>query len=130
MANGGWYGTKEEWDRIEKPLLSIDPILEQFAKENNLVVTRNLKDWPERSMAWGNDVSCLIQLYLVDDKLLTFNLWLCVTQDRATKRYWKNETPIKEKQASEFKDTLFEQLVEGHQKVLEWSKNKKELKLV
>ena len=127
MANGGWYGTQEEWDQIEKPLLEVDPILEQFAKENGLTVTRNLKDWPERSMVWGNDVRCLIQLYLVDEELLTFNLWLCASQDRGSKRYWKHETPIKETQTAEFKDTFFAQLVEGHQKLLRWSKNHNEL---
>jgi len=129
MANGGWYGTQEEWDRIEKPLLELDPIIEKFAEENNLVVTKNHKDWPERSMTWGEDVRCLIQLYLADDKALTFNLWLCASQDRGSKRFWKRETPIKEKQVPQFEGSLLEQLAEGHLKLLGWSKNTSEMEL-
>ena len=54
MANGGWYGTKEEWQRIEKPLLEIDSIVDDFANELSLSVSKNHKDWPERSIEWGN----------------------------------------------------------------------------
>lgn len=96
MANGGWYGTKEEWERIESPLLEVDSIINDFAKEAGLSVTKNHKDWPERSIVWGKDIRSLIQLYLANEKSLTFNLWLCASQDRGTKRYWKQETPVKE----------------------------------
>src|ERR1700722_9853481 len=102
MANGGWYGTKEEWNRIEAPLLEIDPIVSDFAEKFGLTVRKNNKDWPERSLVWGDGVHCLIQIYLVDQKLLTFNLWLCVSQDRENKRYWKQEFSIKEKTMNDF----------------------------
>ena len=89
MANGGWYGTKEEWDRIEAPLKLLDPELERFARKYELLVTKNHKDWPERSVRWGDDIGCLIQLYLVDETKLTLNLWICTFQDRGDARYWK-----------------------------------------
>ena len=121
MANGGWYGTKEEWERIEAPLLDVDPILDDFASEAGLTISKNYKDWPERSVVWGGDIRCIIQLYLVDEKDLTFNLWLCASQDRGHKRFWKRETPIKEQRVGQFRDRLAEELREGHKKVVEWS---------
>ena len=50
MANGGWYGTKEEWERIERQLLEIDPIITGFAGDYGLNVTKNHEGCPERSM--------------------------------------------------------------------------------
>ena len=52
MANEGWHGTQEEWGRIERPLLELDPVIDDFAKRARLAVTKNLKDWPERSLRW------------------------------------------------------------------------------
>jgi hypothetical protein len=60
VGNGGWYGTNEEWNRIEAPLKLLDSELDRFARKHRLRVTKNLEDWPERSLVWGNDVRCLI----------------------------------------------------------------------
>lgn len=123
MANGGWHGTQEEWQRIEAPLLGIDSIIESFAAELALPVHRNYKDWPSRHIEWGSEVRCLIQLYLVNQDALTFNLWLCASEDRANKRYWKQETPIKNMPVSEFAGSLQAHLQEGHRKLMGWYKN-------
>lgn len=124
MANKGWYGTKEEWELLEKPLLDVDSIIEEFAKEFTLAVSKNHKDWPERSIVWGKEVRCLIQLYLVDEKSLTFNLWLCAFEDLGNKRYWKHETPIRQKKIPEFREDLASQLRASRKKLLDWSNNK------
>ncbi len=129
MANGGWYGTKEEWERIEGPLLDLDSILDDFASEVGLTISKNYKDWPERSFVWGGDVRCLIQLYLVDEKELTFNLWLCASQDRGRKRFWKQDTPIAGQRIEQFKGRLAEELREGYRKLVEWSSSAGELEL-
>ncbi len=50
MANGGWYGTPEEWKRIERPLLDLDPAIAEFARKIGLTVSKNPKDEPERSL--------------------------------------------------------------------------------
>ena len=124
MANGGWYGTKEEWDQLEKPLLEIDPIIYAFAHSKMLSVTKNHKDWPERSITWGTDIRCLIQLYLVDKKELTFNLWLCASQDRGNKRFWKQENAIEEKCVEDFKENFSDTLQKSYDKLIQWSANK------
>ena len=127
MANGGFYGTREEWERMEKPLLEVDPIIQAFAKEFGLAVSKNHKDWPERSIVWGDEVRCLIQLYLVDKNSLTFNLWLCASEDFGSKRYWKHDTLITQKHIPEFREKLASLLRESRKILLDWSNNKNQL---
>lgn len=91
MGNGGWYGTQEEWQRVETPIKTLDPELERFADLHGLSITRNHKDWPDRSMVWDAGARCLIQLYLADAETLGINLWICTSQDRERERYWKHE---------------------------------------
>lgn len=101
MGNGGWYGTKEEWRRIEVPLLKLDQILESFASSHQLTITRNHKDWPERSIEWGGDVRCLIQMFLDDEHTLAVTLWICASQDRGHSRYWKQSNLAKAVQSED-----------------------------
>jgi hypothetical protein len=88
MANG-FSGTKEEWNRIESPLRALDPTLSRFAKRHGFSFGKNCRNWPERSLRRAGPVERLIQIYLVDQKSLTFNLWLCASEDRGRERYWK-----------------------------------------
>jgi hypothetical protein len=92
MANGGWHGTQEEWQRAEAPLLKLDSTLEKFSHDTGISLTRNHKDWPERSLKWtSNNVHCLIQIYLDDLEELNLSFGVCAYQDRDGLRYWKNE---------------------------------------
>lgn len=129
MANGGWYGTREEWDRIEGPLLELDPIIDDFGKVAGLVVTKNLKDWPERSLKWGEDIRCLVQIYLADATSLNWNIWICCSQDREGKRYWKRDFLVKEKTCEDFKNRLPSLLAEGRARLIEWSGQPESLEL-
>jgi len=123
MANGGYWESAVDWKRVEAPLLEIDSFFSDFAKEFGLEITKNHKDWPERSVVWGNNIRCLIQLFLADEKLLTFNLWLCASQDRFGKRYWKQMSPIKGRPIAEFKDSLPTLLREGRAALDSWVEN-------
>jgi len=127
MANGGYFN-EQQWQKFEKPLLAVDSIINEFAESNGLEVTRNHKGWPERSMVWNNNnVHCLIQLYLASKDSLTFNLWLCASQDRGRERYWKQESPIKNRPIPEFSEQLFELLEEGREKLINWSNDPSEM---
>jgi hypothetical protein len=88
MPNG-FRGTDEAWARLEAPLLVLDPVLETFAREHDLSLARNYHNWPERSLKWGAPIERLIQIYLEDDTALTWNVWLCASEDRGAARYWK-----------------------------------------
>jgi hypothetical protein len=107
----------------EAPLKLLDPELDRFARKHGLTVTKNLKDWPERSLVWGTDVRCLIQVFLVDQSALTLNLCLCAWQDRDGSRFWKNETPRKEERASEMAADLLDLLEAGKCKLDLWSEH-------
>ena len=121
MANGGYF-TEQRWQKIESPLLGVDSIINEFAESNGLEVTRNHKGWPERSIVWNhNNVRCLIQLYLASEDSLSFNLWLCASQDRGRERFWKQENPIKNRTIPEFSEQLSVLLEEGREKLLKWS---------
>jgi hypothetical protein len=52
---------------------------------------------------------------------LTLNLWICASQDRDGNRFWKNETPRKEEQASDMAADLFNLLEAGKRKLDHWS---------
>jgi hypothetical protein len=129
MANGGWYGTKEEWDRIEGPIKSLDPMFEQFARKHDLVVTKNLKEWPERSIRWGNNVRCLMQAFLVDKTSLAVNFWICAYEDRGEGRYWKQEMLRQTVQASDLQNEGEKLLETGKRRLDHWSANPEELEL-
>jgi len=90
MPNGH-HGADEEWKRLEAPLREVDGAIEAFANRHGIPIGRNYHNWPERSLRWGSDLERLIQIYLQDEQRLTWNLWLCVSQDRGRQRFWKRQ---------------------------------------
>jgi hypothetical protein len=130
MANGGWYGTKEEWDRLEQPLTLLDDSLTKFATNEGISVSRNLKDWPERSLVWGKQTRCLIQIYLIEESALKFNFWICASQDRDLKRFWKNEFVKERVSIEEIRDDLPFLLSEAKRKLDEWATQPEQLEFV
>ncbi|MEX0921439.1 MAG: hypothetical protein WDZ84_01575 [Rhodovibrionaceae bacterium] len=120
MANGGWYGTEEEWERIEAPFISLDTKLENFAALHCLQITRNHKSWPSRSMEWGEELRCFINLYLDDEETLGINLWICVSEDRGLKRYWRHEFLCNGTSLDEIAPRLHELLTIAKARLDEW----------
>jgi len=89
MPNG-FHGSKNEWERMEAPLLRIDHVLESFASSHELQLRRNYHNWPERSLMWNSSgVKKLIQIFLHDEQKLTFTVWICASEDRGAGRFWK-----------------------------------------
>lgn len=127
MANGGWYGTDEEWVRVEAQLKLLDAELDRFACKHGLAVTKNLKGWPERSLVWGTDVRCLIQVFLTDNSALTLKLWICASQDRDGSRFWKHEMLRDGVHAAELASELSDFLEAGKRKLDYWSAHPDEL---
>lgn len=127
MGNGGWYGSDEEWRRIEAPIKLLDPELEHFARLNSLTITRNRKNWPDRSVAWDNGVRCLIQLYLDDADTLGINLWVCASQDRGRDRYWKQDFLCKGASVEDIAPRLSELLGTAKTRLDHWSSHPDQL---
>jgi hypothetical protein len=120
MANGGWYGTPEEWQRLEAPLLQVDSCIERFAREHSLNLSKNHKEWPERSLTWGENPRCLIQLYLAEEEDLTWNLWLCCSEDRGGERFWRKEFAVRGQKLEQFIMDLPKLLDESLKQLNDW----------
>ena len=127
MANGRWHGSKEQWDSIEAQLCEVDPVIAQFTSGLRLPFSKNQKDWPERSISWGSDIRCLIQLYLLDPDRVSWNLWICCSQDRSGGRFWKREFLIRDKRLEEFKHSMSELLAVAREHLIAWSERPDEL---
>jgi hypothetical protein len=127
MANGGWFGTSEEWQRLEGPLLTIDPILERFAGTHGLMLSKNAKDFPERSLRWGDNPSFLLQVYLDNDSGPLWNLWLCCSEDRKDERYWRTDFAVRGELLESFRDRLPVLLEESFNRVQVWGANPDQL---
>ena len=77
---------------MEAPLLKIDALLVSFAAQHGLTSRANYHNWPERSLAWSaGSIQKLIQIYLEDERGLTFNLWISASEDRGPERFWKQQ---------------------------------------
>lgn len=120
MPNG-FHGKRSEWKRITKPLNKIDRVLKRFASERELKLLSNTKNWPERSYRWGYPIERLIQVYLVDEAQLTWNLWICAVEDRADGRYWKREILREKVDIEEMSDDLLNLLREAYSLVTSWT---------
>lgn len=127
MANGGWYGTSEEWQRLEGPLLTIDPVLEAFSVRHGIELLKNEKDSPGRSFRWGDNPGFLIGFSLQDEATLSWNLWLCCFEDRDDSRYWRNEYAIREEPVEAFGPQLDSLLEESFARVEAWGANPEQL---
>lgn len=121
MPNGH-HGSDAEWERLESPLRQLDGVIEAFAKAHSLAVSKNARGWPNRSMRWGDPLSRLIQIYLEDEKQLTFALWVSAYEDRDGVRYWKKHTLRERMTAEVLLGELPRDLVEAFDRVSSWSK--------
>jgi hypothetical protein len=90
MANG-FHGPQSQWETLEMPLRALDVELQAYAERNGVALTTNSRNWPDRSLVWGHSIRRLIQIYLADESRLTYSFWLCASEDRGNKRYWKKQ---------------------------------------
>jgi hypothetical protein len=119
MPNGH-HGTEEEWKRLEAPLREIDPAFEAFARRHKLSLGRNYHNWPERSLRWGSDLQRLIQIYLQDEQRLTWNFWLCASQDRGQQRFWKQQSLRRDTPMADITPLIESLLDEAFSRVSAW----------
>ena len=120
MANG-FYGSKSEWERITIPLERLDPELEKFARAKGLTLGKNTKNWPDREFRWDDAPSRLIEIYLADQKELTWTLWICAYEDRSSRRFLKRQTLVDSVPIDDLELRLFELLESAWQTVTGWS---------
>jgi len=100
------YPTPNEWQRLEAPLLTIDPILECFANNYGMALFKTGQEHPERSLHWGGNPGFLIQLYLENETEPSWNLWRCCFEDREGSHFWRNDFPVRSEQLHSFRERL------------------------
>ena len=121
MPNG-FHGSKEQWERLEAPLPTIDNNLRSFAHSKNLDIDKNYHNWPSRSLEWENKgIKRKIQIYLENQNQKTYNLWLCAYRDKDNTRYWKNEFLKKNVLFSEISGNIEELLKKSFSTVESWT---------
>ena len=120
MANG-FYGSKSEWDRITIPLERLDPVLEKFARAKGLTLGKNTKNWPDREFRWEDALRRLIQVYLADQEQLTWTMWICASEDRSSRRFWKQQTLIDAVPIEDLESQLADVLETGWKAVRQWA---------
>ena len=120
MANG-FYGSKSEWDRITAPLERLDPVLEKFAAEKGLTLGKNTKNWPNRGFRWDDTPSRLIEIYLAEQKNVTWTMWICAYEDRPSGRFLKRQTVIDSVSIEDLESQLSELLESAWNTVTSWS---------
>jgi hypothetical protein len=120
MANG-FYGSKSEWERITVPLERLDPELERFARDKGLTLGRNTKNWPDREFRWEDSLRRFIQIYLADQEQLTWTVWICAYEDRASQRFLKKQTQLEAVPIEDLESQLSDLLESAWTTVTSWS---------
>ncbi|MBI2340442.1 MAG: hypothetical protein HYU99_08785 [Deltaproteobacteria bacterium] len=88
MPNG-FFGTQQEWEKLEAPLRQLDDLLATFVKKHDLFMTKNERHWPCRSIVWSDAIEKKIEIYASDKDSPLYSMWICAYQDRHGQRYWK-----------------------------------------
>jgi hypothetical protein len=120
MPNG-FHGDNFEWKRTTEPLVQLDPALEAFSAKHGISLTRNLREWPSRELQWSDSLNRLIQIYLDNERALTWTMWVCASEDREDGRYWKRATILKNVSIDTLAAKLRKHLSEAFAMVAGWS---------
>jgi len=114
MANG-FYGSKEEWERMVAPLRELDAGINAFASAHGLEVTQNDHNTPNRMLTWtkgGIERTIQISLYGKDQMLLL--AWNAFS-DEGGRRRGKHWPPKIDIPLQDFKTNLEQLLTEAYQ---------------
>jgi hypothetical protein len=122
MANG-FHGSESEWQRLETPLQPLDERMLAFANRHGMTFDRGRR-WPDRSLEWwGDSIRRYIQIYVKNEAALTYNMWLCASEDRGRDRYWKQEFLKDGVPASEIDEQLDDLLDHARTLLESWDSN-------
>ncbi len=119
MANG-FHGEQKDWEQLEKPLKRLDSILEKFTSAHRLVLTKNERNWPDRTIQWGDHPKVIIQVFLESEKESTYTMWVSASDERSRSEYWKHKTLLKSAPIDVLEQQLQDLLKKAHTTAIEW----------
>ncbi len=114
------YCSEDDWEKFTKPLKRVDPFLREFADKIGATIDYDHQNNPSRAIRWGDQVIRLIQIFLDDEKDFKFTVWICASEDRGQKRYWKNETIFKNVDFEVIENQLKDILDSAYKTVESW----------
>jgi len=121
MANGGWYGTDEEWRSAEAPLPELDALIAEFGNAHGFAISKNAKDWPDRSLRKPMPLESMLQIFRAELETDAWKVWAVCSEDRGDRRYWKQELIANGVTSDELKKSLAGFLERGLQRLIEWN---------
>lgn len=119
MANG-FHGPKADWDRMAQPLTRLDPVLQEFGSRRGLEVQAGGK-WPDRCFRWDSPIRRLIQIFVDEESVPTYKIWICAYEDRPLGRYWRQETLLAGGTADDLSARLTDILESAFESVSSWN---------
>ena len=115
MPNG-FYGTKEEWERLVAPLRELDAGLSSFAAAHDLKVVDNYHNMANRMVRWSRDgIERVIQISLYDNDKLLFGL--SAYKDEGGRRFGKRWPATMDIPLQEFKTNLGPLLTDAYERL-------------
>ena len=127
MGNGGFYGTKEEWKRMEAPLLKLDARLELFAASSGMSLDKNFHGQINRYFMRNDGITRILQIFLSDKSQMTFSLGIAAWKGGA-KRFSKSELIISKQSIDEISENLELILAKAKERLDSWQES--DLKLI
>lgn len=122
MPNGH-RGSAERWAELEAPLQAIDHVLEEFAVQHEMEITKNYHNWPSRTLSWGRPVQRQLSFYLHDEDHQTFGFRLTAWEDRGRERYWKVEVVRNDIDSRELSEIAAQMLELGCETTAKWGRD-------
>jgi hypothetical protein len=119
LANGFW-GTREEWDRIDRLLGESDALLAAFARQHGFKLESSER-WPRRALSRDTDLDRLIEFWPIDQESTKFRLGVTACEDRRDGRYWRQRTLLDNVSWEEMKAKLPALLEEARELVCSWT---------
>lgn len=113
----------KKWKELESQLKLLDPDLEEFVRLHRVRLYRSTRNWPDRRLEWGGNLSRLIQIYLEDEDKLLYSMWICLSEDRDRRRFWKNEFLKKSVPIEDIASNLSNLLEIGMKRLESWSRD-------
>lgn len=86
-----------------------------------MTIGQNSHSWPDRGLAWSDDLQRKIHLFLDGETAITYTLSIVAWQDRPDGRYWKRETIAKAVPISAIRAKLFELLERARSTADSWA---------
>ena len=117
MANG-YYG--EDWDELDALITPFDPLLEKFALAKGVQLTKNGKSPGYRAFRWETDIGRLIEIFIESYEYRTWRMGIIAYEDRAQRRFWKNETLFMPESIDKLEPDLEKLLEKGWETVSRW----------